>query len=230
MATSNEGLSFRCKRALIIGNNNYSQPESKLRHCINDANDLSKLLSAINFEVTTGYDLTHTQMIDTVNSFGKSIVDGDLVMFYFSGHGYQVKDENYLMPVNDDEIETEDDVETHALGVERLLKRLADKNSSYATIFVLDYCLQYCPRNIQKKEEPVTMSGMQQQPSVIPFQLNQQSDTCQIHTTTFTQSQIDSFTSKCRLFLLTLLRLTEKQAPEKLPIVRSCVQDLLVWK
>ncbi|CAF3886929.1 unnamed protein product [Rotaria sp. Silwood1] len=128
MATSTEGLSFRCKRALIIGNNNYSQPESKLRHCINDANDLSKLLSAINFEVTT---------------------------------------------------------------------------------------------------EPVTMSGIQQQPPVIPFQLIQQSDAYQTHTTTFTQSQIDSFTSKCRFFLLTLLRLTEKQAPEKLPIVRSCVQDLL---
>ncbi|CAF2955247.1 unnamed protein product [Rotaria sp. Silwood2] len=79
--------------------------------------------------------------------------------------------------------------------------------------------------------EPVAVNGIQQQPSVIPFQFIQQSDVRQAHTlqqrTTYTEHQINDLISKCRVFLLTLLKLTEKQSREKLPIVRSCIQDLL---
>ena len=46
--------------------------------------------------------------------------------------------------------------------------------------------------------------------------------------TVYTESQINDFVAKCRTFLTTLLRLAEKQAPEKLPMVRSCIQELLV--
>jgi hypothetical protein len=47
-------------------------------------------------------------------------------------------------------------------------------------------------------------------------------------TTVYTESQINDIVLKCRTFLTTLLRLAEKQAPEKLPMVRSCIQELLV--
>jgi hypothetical protein len=43
----------------------------------------------------------------------------------------------------------------------------------------------------------------------------------------FTETQINDIVAKCRTFLITLLKLAEKQAPEKLPMVRSCIQDLL---
>jgi len=76
---------------------------------------------------------------------------------------------------------------------------------------------------------------MQQQSSVIPTKLVtqpvvRQTVTSQQTTTTYTESQINDFVSKCRTFLTTLLRLAEKQAPEKLPMVRSCIQELLVLK
>ncbi|CAF1382704.1 unnamed protein product, partial [Didymodactylos carnosus] len=45
---------------------------------------------------------------------------------------------------------------------------------------------------------------------------------------TFTESQVIDFVSKCRTFLTTLLKLAEKQAPDKLPMVKQCIQDLLV--
>ncbi|CAF3991946.1 unnamed protein product, partial [Rotaria sp. Silwood1] len=150
MATSNAGSSFRRKRALVIGNNNYSRPDSKLRHCINDANDLSKLLEKISFKVTTHHDLTNEQMVKAIRDFGNTIVDGDLVMFYFSGHGYQVKDKNYLMPVDDAKIETDEDVEDYAFEVDKTLERLANRNQSYVTIFILDCCRQYWPTQTPK--------------------------------------------------------------------------------
>lgn len=140
----------RRKLALIIGNNNYIRPESKLRHCINDANDLTEVLSNIRFHVTTKLDLTNSQMVAAVNSFSKTINDGDLVLFYFSGHGYQIKGTNYLMPTDDGQIETEDDVEDFAVPVERTIKRLADKTPSYVTICILDCCRLYWPKRSSK--------------------------------------------------------------------------------
>jgi hypothetical protein len=75
---------------------------------------------------------------------------------------------------------------------------------------------------------------MQQQSSVVPTKVItqpvvRQTVTSQQTTTTYTESQINDFVSKCRTFLTTLLRLAEKQAPEKLPMVRSCIQELLVY-
>jgi hypothetical protein len=82
--------------------------------------------------------------------------------------------------------------------------------------------------------EPVAPGGMQQQSSVIPTKLITQPVVRQTvpsqPTNTYTESQINDFVSKCRTFLTTLLRLAEKQAPEKLPMVRSCIQELLVFK
>jgi hypothetical protein len=78
------------------------------------------------------------------------------------------------------------------------------------------------------------MQQQQQQSSVIPTKLVTQPVVRQTvtsqQTTTYTESQINDFVSKCRTFLTTLLRLAEKQAPEKLPMVRSCIQELLVLK
>jgi uncharacterized caspase-like protein len=150
MASSYPSSSSRRKLALVIGNNNYSREESKLRHCINDASDLSDLLKSIHFNVTTHFDLTNAGMVSNIIAFKKTIIDGDLVLFYFSGHGYQVKDKNYLMPVDDDKIETEEDVEDYAVCVETTIDRLAKTNRSHVTMFILDCCRKYWPKNMPK--------------------------------------------------------------------------------
>ncbi|UJR28048.1 hypothetical protein I4U23_009304 [Adineta vaga] len=84
------------------------------------------------------------------------------------------------------------------------------------------------------KSEPSTPGGMQPQSNVVPTKVITQPVVRQTvgapqttTTATYTESQINDFVSKCRTFLTTLLRLAEKQAPEKLPMVRSCIQQLL---
>jgi len=78
--------------------------------------------------------------------------------------------------------------------------------------------------------EPST-PGIQQQSSILPTKLVAQPVVRQTvaaqQTPKFTDAQINDFVGKCRTFLTTLLKLAEKQAPEKLPMVRSCIQDLL---
>lgn len=81
------------------------------------------------------------------------------------------------------------------------------------------------------KNEPSTPGSMQQQSSILPAKLVAQPVVRQTvpaqQTAKFTEAQINDFVAKCRTFLTTLLKLAEKQAPEKLPMVRSCIQDLL---
>jgi hypothetical protein len=78
--------------------------------------------------------------------------------------------------------------------------------------------------------EPMT-PGMQQQSSILPTKLVAQPVVRQTiapqQTLKFTEVQITGFVAKCRTFLTTLLKLAEKQAPDKLPMVRSCIQELL---
>ncbi|CAF4332396.1 unnamed protein product, partial [Adineta steineri] len=81
------------------------------------------------------------------------------------------------------------------------------------------------------KNEPTT-PGFQQQSSILPTKVVTQPVVRQTvvapqQAPKFTDAQISDFVGKCRTFLTTLLKLAEKQAPEKLPMVRSCIQDLL---
>ena len=152
MSISSAPVANRKKLALIIGNNDYSRPQSKLQHCINDATDLSATLESLGFQVHKHLNLTNVQMIEAIGSLTKLISDGDLVLFYFSGHGYQVKAFNYLMPVDDECIETENDVADFAVSVERTMDQLARRNQSHVTIFILDCCRTYWPKQMGPKK------------------------------------------------------------------------------
>jgi hypothetical protein len=81
------------------------------------------------------------------------------------------------------------------------------------------------------KNEPSTPGIQQQQSSILPTKLVAQPVVRQTVTAQqapkFTDSQINDFVAKCRTFLTTLLKLAEKQAPEKLPMVKTCIQHLL---
>jgi uncharacterized caspase-like protein len=152
MAESNSVLSPRRKFALIIGNNNYSRPENRLYHCITDADDLGTKLKTINFKVNIYHDLTLIDMFTTINEFLHKIVDADLVLFYFSGHGCQVDGKNYLIPVNDAQIVTDVDVKSLAVGVEYIIKKLTELNPSNVTVFLLNCCQNYWPETLSKTQ------------------------------------------------------------------------------
>jgi uncharacterized caspase-like protein len=83
MATSNKNSSLRRKLALIIGNDNYNQSYNKLKHSINNANDLSDSLKKIKFHVTLYTDADAT-MMEKIENFSKTINDGDLILFFWS--------------------------------------------------------------------------------------------------------------------------------------------------
>jgi uncharacterized caspase-like protein len=143
MASSSQDSSDHRKLAFIIGNGDYQRTENRLSNSVNNAKQLSDLLKTIAFNVKTVYNLTKHQMTKELIDFAKMINDNDLILFYFLGHSCSISGKNYLMPVDDDRIESNRDVEDFAINVESMLSRLVKRNQSYVTILILDCCRPY---------------------------------------------------------------------------------------
>ena len=142
MATSSTNSSARRKLALIIGNNNYTQPYNKLRYSINNAKDLTFLLTRINFSIVQYIDVDNS-MMEKIKNFSQTIDDDDLVLFYFSGHVFWSEKEKFFIPVDDAKIESDIDVQMMGVNVERALKRLTNENPSGITVLILDCYQRY---------------------------------------------------------------------------------------
>lgn len=86
--------------ALVIGNAAYDQ--FPLGSSVNDADSMAVVLRACGFTVLRHTNLTHIGMVNAVRAFSDSIRRGGVGLFYYSGHGIQVANENYLLPVDVD--------------------------------------------------------------------------------------------------------------------------------
>ena len=77
------------KRALVIGISEYEEGP-KLPNPVNDAKDMSCMLARIGFIIDEPkLNLTHESMILALVKFRHLIKPGDMVLFYFAGHGIQ---------------------------------------------------------------------------------------------------------------------------------------------
>jgi hypothetical protein len=122
--------------ALIIGNSAY--PMAPLRNPINDARAMAKALNQLGFEVMLRTNLSQRGMIGALRDFGARLGRDGEAVFYFSGHGMQVKGRNYLIPVDAD-IRGEDEVPYMSLDMAQVLDKL-EASRSRANIVILDAC------------------------------------------------------------------------------------------
>jgi Caspase domain len=123
--------------ALVIGNADY--PFAPLRNSLNDARDFAAALKDSGFDVTI---LENAKLRDTRNAlrdFGDRLkAQGGVGLFYYAGHGMQVKGRNYLIPVAA-QIEREDEVEFESLDANQVLEKL-DSAGNRFNIVILDAC------------------------------------------------------------------------------------------
>ena len=120
--------------ALVIGNGAY--PSANLRNPVNDARAMAEKLTALGFNVSLKTDITRRQMDRAIVQFGESLTQGGVALFYFAGHGMQVRGKNFLMPV-DAEINSEASVRSEAVDVEQVLDQLGPVRLS---MVILDAC------------------------------------------------------------------------------------------
>jgi hypothetical protein len=125
--------------ALVIGNGNYQQPSlPKLANPVNDAHDMAKALRGFGFEVIERTDQTLEAMNQAIAEFGSKIGGSEAALFYYAGHGIQVKNQNYLIPVNA-AIESEASVPYQGINLNQVLDEM-DNGKSAANIVMLDAC------------------------------------------------------------------------------------------
>ena len=85
--------------ALVIGNADYPTLGA-LRNPVNDATDIADALEALDFEVIRGFDLDRERMTELVTKFLQAARTSDVTLFYYAGHGFQIDDQNYLVPTD----------------------------------------------------------------------------------------------------------------------------------
>ena len=122
--------------ALVIGNNAYKK--RPLKNPINDADSMAIALEKCGFTVLQYKDLNRPDMFRAVRAFGERIEGGGVGLFYYSGHGIQVADKNYLVPVDAD-IQAEDEVEFQCLDMQSVLKKMGNADNR-VNILILDAC------------------------------------------------------------------------------------------
>ncbi len=124
--------------ALVIGNGDYTTAR-KLVNPANDAGDMAKTLRDVGFEVVSGTNLNLKQMTDKVREFGDKLkASGGVGLFYYAGHGVQLNNKNYLIPVEAD-ITREDEIDFAALNFDQILRKMATANNGL-NIVILDAC------------------------------------------------------------------------------------------
>jgi hypothetical protein len=110
--------------ALVIGNSEYAHV-SNLSNPANDAEDLSMSLKRIGFRVTTGLNLDYNAMRLAIRDFTEAAADADIVIIYFAGHGIEIENTNYLIPVNA-ALRSDRDVEFEAIRLDAIVNAVAD--------------------------------------------------------------------------------------------------------
>jgi uncharacterized caspase-like protein len=122
--------------ALVIGNGTYE--DAPLRNPVNDASDMARALTALGFEVIHKENLNQNDMKRAIREFGSKIRGGGVGLFYYAGHGVQVKGVNYLIPVGA-KVESEEDVEYEAVDAGFVLAQMEGAGNA-VNIVILDAC------------------------------------------------------------------------------------------
>lgn len=128
---------FANRKALVIGNDSYKFV-SKLANAREDAKVIADNLSTVGFKVTLKLDLTEKEMKATLRTFKSQLEPGDEVAFFFAGHGIQLANSNYLIPV-DVAGEGEEQIKDEGIALQRILDDIGEKKAKF-TIAMIDAC------------------------------------------------------------------------------------------
>lgn len=122
--------------ALVIGNSSYQS--APLKNPANDAADIAKTLRGLGFQVTLKQNQGREAMAQAIREFGNQLKRGGTGLFYYAGHGMQVKGRNYLIPVDAD-IQSEDEVPYRSIDVNELLAKMESARNRI-NLVILDAC------------------------------------------------------------------------------------------
>lgn len=149
------------KIALVIGNENYKHM-SHLASARTDAEKMAEQLKVLKFDVLCYFDVPLFEFYERVlPEFRSKLTRGDLVVFYFSGHGFSHGPDGFLAPTDLPLSINEDNVSEYAISVDAF-EGLIASHSPGLVLFLLDSCRSIGAFEIKPKKgarEPFAAKG-----------------------------------------------------------------------
>lgn len=125
------------RTALVIGNGAYQ--ESPLRNPANDAHDIAAKLRELGFQVIERLDANRQTMRQALRDFEQQLRQrGGVGLFYYAGHGVQLKGQNYLIPIGGD-ILREFEIPDESVEADAVLRAMEAAGNGF-NIIILDAC------------------------------------------------------------------------------------------
>ena len=123
--------------ALVVGNSKY-EALAALPNAVGDSQAVAEELRRAGFEVTVRADLRRFQILEEVVGLARRAEGGGEVVFFYAGHGIQVNNTNFLIPVdfhsNDPAL-----VEYGAVNLFEVSNRLSEAKARFS-LLVIDAC------------------------------------------------------------------------------------------
>ena len=122
--------------ALIIGNAKYD-PACPLKNPKNDAEAIGQAFKRLGFDVTLRTDLNRNDFLGALQEFASESDGADMAAIYFAGHGIEVNQQNFLIPI-DAKLERATDVEYEAITLHQVLTSVDGAHEF--KLVILDAC------------------------------------------------------------------------------------------
>jgi tetratricopeptide (TPR) repeat protein len=123
--------------ALIIGNDAYSM--SPLKNAVNDAEAMDRALKTAGFQTMLFENAKKAEMERAIGEFLDKLGPDDVALFYFAGHGVQIENENFLVPVDFAPVATISAAKFACMSVALIFEELKHKRARQ-NIVILDAC------------------------------------------------------------------------------------------
>jgi uncharacterized caspase-like protein len=124
------------RTALLIGNSAY--PQAPLRNPTNDVRAVAASLKRLGYSVTTRENLKQAEMREALRTFVLGTRSAEIRLFYFAGHGLQLRGRNYLLPI-DVTLNNETDILKRTADATELVEQLSAIEAG-ANVVIIDAC------------------------------------------------------------------------------------------
>ena len=125
------------KIALVIGNSDYAV--GPLLNPVNDVRAMAKTLEKTGFKVIKRENASQQDMVQAIADFGDALQkSGGVGLFYYAGHGLQIKGRNFLVPINA-QIKREEDASYMAVDASLVTDKMEGAKNRL-NIVILDAC------------------------------------------------------------------------------------------
>ena len=135
-------LGMDCARAarlaLLIGNDNY-QNVPALRNARGDAETMASALKQVGYATEVRKDLDLRGLQAALRDFKAKVQEGDEVVFFYSGHGVQMDNANFLLPVDIHAPDSADRVRDESIPLQAVQDAMAERRAQFS-LLIIDAC------------------------------------------------------------------------------------------